>query len=263
MSDNIQKQYNDENSFEELSLEDILYLFKKRFLLFFMVVIAVVAITFGYLMVAVPIYQATVTIKVEPTEEGVALDDLFFGSGLSSRGDISTEIELIKSRTNLEKVVDNLYLDEILVHSNDDKLQLTEVEKKKRAVRVLKEMVSVSVVKDTKIVSISVESKYKDLTDDIANELASVYNQQLTEMAKKALSTKRAFLEKQLPETKRELQSIIENVKSFKEETGIFILSEEGSYLLEMITTHDKQIDDIKMKIQTTLNSINFNKDKI
>lgn len=263
MSENIQNQYSDENINEELSLEDLIYIFRKRFLIFFLVVVFVVAITLGYLLVAVPVYKASVTIKVEPTEEGVALDELFFSNNFSSRGDISTEIELIKSRSNLEKVVNNLFLDDILVINDDPDVQLTDQEKKKRAVNILREMVSVSSVKDTKIVSISVETKYRLLADDIANELANVYNEQLTDMAKKPITIKKQFLEKQLPETKKVLENLIEEVKTFKEETGIFILSEEGEYLLDIIKSYDNQINENKIQIQTTLNSINYNKDKI
>ncbi|MGC9385055.1 MAG: Wzz/FepE/Etk N-terminal domain-containing protein, partial [Kosmotogaceae bacterium] len=57
----------DENSqdYRELTLEDILRMFRKRWKIFLIVVIAVVVITGVYLFFATPIYEASVTMKVE------------------------------------------------------------------------------------------------------------------------------------------------------------------------------------------------------
>ena len=93
----------------ELTLEDLLYIFKKRFWVFFVTLMLTVALVVGYLILATPIYEASVTIKVEPQTQG-SIADLFASQISSSRPDISTEVELIKSRRNIEQVIDELNL---------------------------------------------------------------------------------------------------------------------------------------------------------
>ena len=60
-------------------------------------------ITLAYLFVATLIYETNVTIKIEPQKSSLIYEDLFSGQVSSSRPEISTEVELIKSRTNIGK----------------------------------------------------------------------------------------------------------------------------------------------------------------
>ncbi|HQQ57088.1 MAG TPA: Wzz/FepE/Etk N-terminal domain-containing protein, partial [Mesotoga sp.] len=89
------------SDYRELTLEDIFRMFKKRLSLFISITLAVVVVTGIYLVFATPIYEASVTIKVDPTSQS-SVSDLFTNSltGSSISRDISTEVELIKSRTN-------------------------------------------------------------------------------------------------------------------------------------------------------------------
>ncbi|HCO70081.1 MAG TPA: hypothetical protein DIT26_05805, partial [Mesotoga infera] len=57
------------SDYRELTLEDIFRMFKKRMVLFVSVVLAVVVVTGIYLIFATPIYEASVTIKVDPTSQ--------------------------------------------------------------------------------------------------------------------------------------------------------------------------------------------------
>lgn len=90
---------------------------KKKILDFFATLILTVAAVVVYLVLATPIYEASVTIKVEPQTQG-SLTDLFISQITSPRPDISTEVELIKSRRNIEQVVDELNLVEYFIKIN-------------------------------------------------------------------------------------------------------------------------------------------------
>jgi uncharacterized protein involved in exopolysaccharide biosynthesis len=145
----------------ELTLEDIIHIFKKRFWWFFLTLVITVVITLVYLFLATPIYEASVTLKIEP-QKSSSIEDIFSSQISSSRPEISTEVELIKSRTNIEKVVDELNLVEYFKNKIDDpeardKLSRYDV------IRTINEMITVSPVKDTNIVKISVQSDDPEL----------------------------------------------------------------------------------------------------
>ncbi len=252
-----------ENS-DELSLEDILFMFKRRFWWFFAVVIITVVVTIGYVMVITPIYESSVTIKVEPSSKSTSIEDIFTTGSVGSARDIETEIELIKSRTNLEKVVDNLKLMDILIDKDNKNIDnKSEQYKRDLMVKKLSGMISVSPVKNTKIVEITVENAVPDIAAKIANELAVVYNEQLADMSKKDLNAKKEFLEMQLPIAGKELDEAISDIRMFKEESNVFELSQEAKYVLEVLTDYDKRISETRLSIQQNQIAINTLKEKL
>ncbi len=180
--------------------------------------------------------------------------------------DISTEIELIKSRTNMEMVIRQLNLVDVLIEEdsearikyNSDQLVQIAVNK-----LVNGDFISVSPVKDTQIVEIAVEIFSPELAKNIASTLAEVYNNQLKEYAQRELKVTREFLEKQIPMAERELNESIFEIRQYKEKTGIFNLSNQAQYLLNMFSKYDTQIDQYEMSVKTTRNSIEALKEKL
>ncbi|MCD6551328.1 exopolysaccharide transport family protein, partial [Thermotoga sp.] len=228
---------------KELTLEDILRIFRKRFWWFFLVLVVTVVLTVVYLFLATPIYEASVTLKVEPESQG-SIVDLFTNQFMSTRPDISTEIELIKSRTNIEKVIENLNLVDYFRKKNPkDEIDFYTV------VRIVSEMIEVSPVKDTNIVKISVQSDDPELAKNIANELAVVYNNLLKSFSKNVYTVRREFIEKQIPIVEKGLKELEDRLRSFKEKNQIYVLDVEAENLLNMIYTYDSQINQYKLQM--------------
>jgi capsular exopolysaccharide synthesis family protein len=123
--------------------------------------------------------------------------------------------------------------------------------------------ISVSPVKDTQIVEISVEIFSPELAKNIAATLAKVYNDQLKEYAQRELKVTREFLEKQIPLAERDLNESILAIRQYKEKTGIFNLSNQAQYLLNMFSKYDTQIDQYEMTVKTTENNIQTLKEKL
>jgi len=240
----------------ELSLGDILRIFKKRFFWFLGTALLVGALTVVYLFVATPIYEATVTVKIDPSTQNTISDIFSTSYSYTGRPDISTEVELIKSRTNLERVINELRLLE------------KEKEKEKRPedtmdemVRNLSDWVTVSPVKDTKVVKISVQHPDPKLATDIANKLAEVYNQLLMSLSKNQYTAKRKFIEEQIPKIESELKSVEEEIRKFKEENNFFVLDEEAKWLLQMLSQYDNQLNEVEIQIEETKTNIRAIKD--
>jgi capsular exopolysaccharide synthesis family protein len=243
------------SDYRELTLEDIFRMFKKRLALFISITLAVVVVTGIYLVFATPIYEASVTIKVDPTSQS-SVSDLFTNSltGSSVSRDISTEVELIKSRTNIEEIITELDLVN-RVYSSEARERLisegyTEKDLVMSLTRSISSMITVSPVKDTRIVRVSVQNKDPVLARDIANTLAMVYNRKLAELSKRDLTRKREFIEAQIPLLEKDLKESTDMMKNFKEETGIYVLDKHSDLLFQMLSSYDKQYNELKISAE-------------
>ena len=242
------------SDYRELTLEDIFRMFKKRMVLFISIVLAVVVVTGVYLIFATPIYEASVTIKVDPTSQS-SVGDLFSSSLTGSSGsNISTEVELIKSRTNIEEIIEVLGLVD-RVYSEDTKARLLSEGYSDRDLvasltRSISSMITVSPVKDTRIVRVSVQNKDPVLARDIANTLAEVYNTKLAELSKRDLTRKREFIEAQIPLLESDLNEATDKIKQFKEETGIYVLDKHADQLFQMLSNYDKQHNELMISAE-------------
>ena len=242
------------SDYRELTLEDILRMFKKRMVLFVSIVLAVVVVTGVYLIFATPIYEASVTIKVDPTSQS-SVGDLCSSSLTGSSGsNISTEVELIKSRTNIEEIIEVLGLVD-RVYSEETKARLLSEGYSDRDLvasltRSISSMITVSPVKDTRIVRVSVQNKDPVLARDIANTLAEVYNTKLAELSKRDLTRKREFIEAQIPLLESDLNEATDKIKQFKEETGIYVLDKHADQLFQMLSNYDKQHNELMISAE-------------
>ncbi|MGC9384893.1 MAG: GumC family protein, partial [Kosmotogaceae bacterium] len=207
---------------------------------------------------ATPIYEASVTMKVEGSSQA-SINSIFMESvsgGYSSQN-ISTEIELIKSRSNLEKVVKELSLIEKMM----DQSKINELLEQGRTmedirfslVKSLGNIITVSPVKDTSIVRISVQHDDPILAKDIANTLATVYNSKLAELAKRDVAMRKNFIESQIPTLEKELNEATESLREYKEETGIYVLQEQARWVLQMLTKYDEQYNTLQVQLEETL----------
>jgi capsular exopolysaccharide synthesis family protein len=237
---------------DELTLEDIFHIFRKRFWVFFVTFILTVAFVVIYLIYATPIYEASATLKIEPQSQG-SITDLFSSQITSSRPDISTEVELIKSRSNIETVVDELNLVSYFKNTNPE---IT----KNDVISIVSKMISISPVKDTKIVKISVQSPAPILATSIANKLAEVYNELLKSLSKNEYTVKRQFIESQIPKLESELKEAEDNLRKFKEENNVFVLDEEAKNILSLMLNYDSQINSYllqKQENKATIEALN------
>jgi len=237
-----------ENFEEELSFEDIIKIFRKRFWWFFLTVVITAVITLIYIFTATPIYEASATIKVEPSSTSSPIGDLF-GMQAGGSSEISTEVELIKSRRNLQKVIEELDLVEYYKNKADDPEAAKEIDTNK-IIKSLSEMISVSPVKDTNIVRITVKNEDPELAKNIANTLAEIYNELLKSLSKNEYTVRVEFIQTQIPQIKEDLDNAEKALREFKENNNVFLLNEEAKTLLDFLLTYDKQLNTYNIQIE-------------
>ncbi|MEM3846658.1 MAG: Wzz/FepE/Etk N-terminal domain-containing protein, partial [Candidatus Parvarchaeota archaeon] len=265
MDQNSQEQTN------ELTLGDIWRIFKKRLWIFLIVLIGVSVITLIYAYSQTPIYEATTTIKVSSSNQN-SLSNLFTQSalGYSSNQDISTDIQLIKSRSNIQQVINDLHLMNYLEQPHESETLVSKVLRKlhlesssttskismEQAISTVQSWVTVSQVQNTNIVQISVQNANPTLAASVANDLAIVYNNQLRNLAKQQYALQAQFIESQIPSVETSLNDYETQIRNFEEQNGVYELNSEASFLFQALTSYDQQINTLETSLAATQASI-------
>jgi capsular exopolysaccharide synthesis family protein len=113
----------DENQNEDFNLRDTLERYLNNWQWFVLAVCLCITIAYVYLRYTTPQYQASTTILVKDEKKGgmlselSAFSDLGLGSGLKSN--VDNEIEILKSRTLVERTVKKLELNIVMVQKGN------------------------------------------------------------------------------------------------------------------------------------------------
>ena len=153
---------------EELDLRQILKILwnKKGSILIIVLLFAILGGVYSYKFIT-PKYESSTTLVLAKTEEIVS--NTINGSAITqtdlnlNQNLVSTYSELIKSKTVLRKVLNNLEIYDL----NEEEL---------------KKNISVNSVKDTELIEITVSSTDSRQAADIANEIAHVFSEQVAEI---------------------------------------------------------------------------------
>ena len=152
---------------EELDLKELFSIFwnKKTEIILITLILMVIGIIYTFAFVT-PEYKSSTTLVLATLNNGekssssdaITQTDLTLNSNL-----VSTYSELIKSKTVLREVIDNLNIKDL------DEEQL-------------KDNIKVSSVSDTELIEISVSSEKAAYASEIANEIAKVFTDKVSEI---------------------------------------------------------------------------------
>lgn len=154
---------------EEIDLKELFSIFWEKKILIILITLIFVVIGYIYTTVLVtPTYGASTTLVLVATgtdkttsgtssESSITTTDVTLNSKL-----VSTYSELIKSNSVIRKVIDNLGI------TTDENL--------------LRKRITVKSVSDTELIKITVESENPNYAEKIANEIAVVFTQTVSEI---------------------------------------------------------------------------------
>ncbi|MDD3392088.1 MAG: Wzz/FepE/Etk N-terminal domain-containing protein [Bacilli bacterium] len=146
---------------EEVSLKEMLDYFRSKWLIIFLLPLLIGLIgVFYQIYLQVPKYQSSTTLVLNQVNENstsITQSDIQINQNL-----IPTYREIIKSRNILSQVIEKLNL------SYD--------------IEELSEMITVSSVSDTELIEITVASDNQEETDNIANEVAQVFEEKIVDI---------------------------------------------------------------------------------
>lgn len=175
---------------------------------------------------AVPLYRASGTLIFETTSPSIT--DPF---GQSSQTKLSNDVVLIKSDSLAKKVMTDLQLP-------------LDLDPKK-----LSENLVVVNPEKTDVIELSFTAEDPELAAEIVNAWIKNYLQ-LDRDQKVAQTRELAnFLEKQIPESQKELEKTAEKIKDFKQNNRILDITAEAGSTIGIISNLDSQIAEIEAQI--------------
>lgn len=243
----------------ELTLSDIFKIFKRRFLWFAVVFLLTAFGTLFYLLFfAKPTYEASAQLLVQTSQPAISIPSAVTQiiGGLGQSADVQTEIELIKSPQNIQKLINQLNLMDLF---KGKKQVLPEDIVKTISEKWLK----IENVKNTRVIQVSVEHEDPQMAAKIVNSLIEIYLDMRSRMTVNEYSARVDFIERQLPRIEQELKDVEDKLRKFKEENQIYSLSDQAAKLVEGVAQFDAKAYETKVSIEQTKTGIKAAEDML
>ena len=154
---------------EEIDLKELFNIFWSKKIQIFLVVLifTVIGAVYSYGL-KTPKYTASTTLvlamsdskeKDKDTENSITTTDITLNSKL-----VPTYSELVRSKSTVKKVIDNLHIDENL--------------------EILRNSIKVTSVEDTEVIRIAVTLESPSIAEKVANEIAKVFSEKIQDIYK-------------------------------------------------------------------------------
>ncbi|TAE57212.1 MAG: polysaccharide biosynthesis tyrosine autokinase [Nostocales cyanobacterium] len=154
---------------------------------------------------------------------------------VSSQNPISTQMEVIKSPSVLQKTIDKLKLK----NSNGKPLKPSE----------LKSSLQLKIIGGTDVLEVSYKSRKPEETAAVVNSVMNVYLENDILSNRAEAEATRLFMDKQLPTAQNAVQNAEIALRKFKQENNIVDLSEETITSVKVIGVIDEQINNVKAEL--------------
>ncbi len=218
---------------------------RRKWLVGLFVLITTLA-TVGVSFLMTPIYEASATLHLKEQKPSLLGGD-FLGSGvtgLSTREEINTQVEILKSRSVLEKVIKDLDL----IEKFEVEQELPEAERFQLALDKLRADISVRPVANTRLIRVTLSSKDPELARDMANTISSAFIERDVESKRGEANSVLAFVSGQVDEVSERLMTAEEDLLRFKEAEGISILSEEARLKVGLLAQLESSFQEVKVE---------------
>lgn len=219
---------------EEMEI-DLLELFKSVMSRLWIVAICFVVCTglaIFYLVNATPIYETEASLMVEPLSESSNLSNLFSTAAFSGSDNISTELELLNSRSTYRRALAKM---DLTRYVNSDGVRYSDFEQPLDYGN-LKDKVSYSSVQDTNFIQIKVQDPSPEFAMDFCNALAESFSDTLTEISRNSARSQLEFVQGQIPRVEEELQAATIRLSEFQRDNSVLQLTEESKLLLAKLS---------------------------
>ena len=259
---------------QEISLQDILEKIYRRKTAVVVIFAMVVVLTALYTFLQRPTYEATTQVLIQKNKNGSGsilggMSDLLQPFESDERR-ITNEMDILQTnllRTKVaQELMDNPTMNvdgkpdsmEIITAAQEDirKAQqkgldlhgLTLVDLVKG--RLFKQ-VSFSNDRNSDIISISVKTHSPQESSRIANVYAQQYYELNLSSSRNMATNVREFLERQLADTRQQLDVAETNLQNYMQSQGIVSLDDEAKQLIEVMSTFQAQRDDVVIQMKS------------
>lgn len=209
-----------------MDLKRIIRIIKTRraFILKVFTTFIVMAAVISFIMPST--YEAETDLRIKQPK-GLAnslLADLPMGNTLSTKQQMSTYAEILKSRTVVQTVIDKTM-------ANEENQPNYETMLKRITTRP---------VKDTEILKITVRAKSPSEAQYVANTLVDTFIDRLTFLARSEQTVVREFIGERLKEAKSDLSQAESALEQYKRDQQIYAPEEETKAIVDKLSNLDK-----------------------
>ncbi|MCF8049998.1 MAG: AAA family ATPase [Desulfobacterales bacterium] len=227
----------------DVDLRDYWRIFRKRKSIVILMVLLAAISSYGFakLKEPKPLFEASASVKIEQVTN---LADFLSGAYWVQGENMVTQAFLITSFPVLVKTAKELGW--ISKSSTLDELRISEAAM--AAVQRLKAMAESEQQEGTNIVNIKVVSSDPQEAEKVANAFAEAFRQYNIEEKNRQIFETKAFIEKQLGITSRELKQAEEKLRLFKETHEMIALDTQTANLLGRLTTLEAEYEELERK---------------
>jgi polysaccharide biosynthesis transport protein len=247
MSNQQMNQYSESIEEQEIKLSDYLHIVARyKWLVSFIFVVVFIA-TAIYTARAPRIYEATSKVLIQENMGS----DLLFTSFNNTASSLNNNIQILKSYPVMEIAHQIL-----MQNSKYDEFPISQIEDS--VILYLQEGLSIDTERETDILIISFESTSNLEAKEVCNAAANALMQQDTDYARIEFRSAREFLANQLEENDRELRAAEEDLRSYKIENGISMLTEETTQLIEKSAELSAELSSAETELEVAIEHLDF-----
>jgi tyrosine-protein kinase Etk/Wzc len=217
----------------ELNLHDYWRIIKKRRWIILLTAVAVIASVVVFTNLQTPLYQATATVKVEPSMviPGVATSD----AGWDTYTALNTEVKILRSSVIAERTARKMGL-------INDRMSAEQID---RIAASLGTKINPERVGETNLITVAASSSDPDETAKLANSVAEVYIEKGMEDRSRRSRDLRQFIETQLSDAEAKLKVSEDALRDYTAKSGAKGI---GGYLSTRLTDLQVRKSDLLKK---------------
>ncbi len=205
-------------------------IWRRRWLIGLFVVVTTAVVAVGSVLMT-PVYEATVVLHVREQRPSILGGDLSSVAPLSSREDINTQAEILKSRSVLGQVIAELGLSA----APEGSTAVRETRTAREALDRLRRDTSVRQVPNTRLIHLSARSTDPELAARIANSIARVFIDKNVESKRAEANAVLSFVSGQVEQVRSALGSTEDELLAYKKGERIGILDQEARLMVERL----------------------------
>ncbi|MCK5052586.1 MAG: polysaccharide biosynthesis tyrosine autokinase [Candidatus Cloacimonetes bacterium] len=242
-----QAKFNEDFEEQEIKLTDYLNIIIRFKWIVASIFLAIFVVSFIYTAKAPRIYKATSKVLLEEKMGS----NLFFTSMSNKASSINNQIQILQSFPVMK--ITNQILSR---HEKYKTFPISQIEGLPES--YLKENLEIDTERETDILIISFESTNPLEAKEVANAAAHALMQQDTDYARREFRNAREFLANQLDEHDRRLRSAEEELRIYKIEHGVSMLSEETQKLIEQTSDLTAMLTEAETELSVANNHLDF-----
>ncbi len=243
---------------QAIDLAQYYYIIIKHKWLIIMTAILVISITIYFTARMRPVYQATVTIVVDTENKSPISNINNYSNYLTEMIAFKTHVELIKSRSVIEKVIKKLRFDKVkkvpdlevhplrkilsyykknlhLLIYGEEKV-LTPEEKKVALINQIRGKIKIKEIKDTRLLKIYIEDNNPERAKEIANILAETYIEFNRENKLQYSQNTLQWMTDQLYDLQKKLEATETEFLAYKQKEKLFSVEGRQELISKKIT---------------------------